>query len=238
MSIVNNVANTLSVEDRVIFTSKEIKSLTFKKYKIKPASIIPSDYCYNRTNYGIDKSGVLKNKFLALNADGTYLYLGFNYPFNGYVYHKPKGSKIEMTVGYWNSGNYYSIDPYQNDIEDLSNSSFIEGATKIISVNSYERNTNARTICIEHHGNKCWACGFDFEQAYGDLGKGFIHVHHIIPLSQIGHSYKLDPVSDLIPLCPNCHAMIHRKDPAMQPQELRNLLLEKSNKNLLTQLDE
>ncbi|WAG17429.1 HNH endonuclease [Aeromonas hydrophila] len=229
MSIVQSVASTLSEEDKTIFTSKEIKDLAFKKHKIKPTSIIPSDYCYNRTNYGIDKLGILKNKFLSINPDGTYLYLGFNYPFNGYVYHKPKGSKIEMTVGHWSNGNYFPIDPYQNDIEELSNNSFIEGATKTISVNAYERNPNARSICIEHHGNKCWTCGFDFEKKYGDLGKGFIHVHHITPLSQIGHSYKLDPVSDLLPLCPNCHAMVHRKTPAMHPQELKLLIIEEQN---------
>lgn len=67
------------------------------------------------------------------------------------------------------------------------------------------------------------------KKKYGDLGKGFIHVHHITPLSQIGHSYKLDPVSDLLPLCPNCHAMVHRKTPAMHPQELKLLIIEEQN---------
>ena len=54
-------------------------------------------------------------------------------------------------------------------------------------------------------------CGFDFEKTYGEIGKGFIHVHHIVPVSEIGESYRVDYEKDLIPVCPNCHAMLHRK---------------------------
>ena len=50
----------------------------------------------------------------------------------------------------------------------------------------------------------------DFENMYGELGKGFIHVHHIVPISMIGKEYKIDPIKDLVPVCPNCHAMLHR----------------------------
>ena len=77
-------------------------------------------------------------------------------------------------------------------------------------VNSYERNREAREICIAAHGCRCSVCGMDFEQMYGDIGRGFIHVHHIVPISTIGAEYKLDPVKDLVPVCPNCHAMLHR----------------------------
>jgi 5-methylcytosine-specific restriction protein A len=86
----------------------------------------------------------------------------------------------------------------------------IEGATTKISVNAYERNAEARSRCIMHYGCKCYACGFDFEDTYGEIGKAFIHVHHIVPLSEIKTSYAIDPISDLRPLCPNCHAIIHR----------------------------
>ena len=56
----------------------------------------------------------------------------------------------------------------------------------------------------------CSVCGTDFHKMYGELGKGFIHVHHIVPISMIGKEYKLDPIKDLVPVCPNCHAMLHR----------------------------
>lgn len=99
--------------------------------------------------------------------------------------------------------------------------SFIEGATKVISVNSYERNAAARKKCIEHHGYSCQCCGFSFEQRYGQLGLAFIHVHHVKPLADIKETYVVDPILDLVPLCANCHAMVHRVNPALSVEELK-----------------
>ncbi|MGX9901991.1 HNH endonuclease [Arthrobacter sp. SA17] len=78
-----------------------------------------------------------------------------------------------------------------------------------VEVNRYERNPEARRACIAHHGTACAACRFSFEITYGEIGKDFIHVHHIVPVSQLGADYELDPVTDLVPLCANCHAMAH-----------------------------
>lgn len=85
-----------------------------------------------------------------------------------------------------------------------------EGAKKTVVVNRYERNSEARIQCIKKHGCRCSVCGMDFEKTYGELGKGFIHVHHIVPLSEIGKEYRLNPIEDLVPVCPNCHQMLHR----------------------------
>jgi predicted HNH restriction endonuclease len=84
-----------------------------------------------------------------------------------------------------------------------------EGAKRAVKVNAFERNADARLACIEHHGTKCIACGFDFGEAYGEEFAGLIHVHHLIPLSDIGERYKIDPIKDLVPVCANCHAIIH-----------------------------
>lgn len=89
--------------------------------------------------------------------------------------------------------------------------SIMEGNRKTVVVNQYERSAVARRKCIEHHGCYCHVCHLDFKKQYGSLGKGFIHVHHKIPLSEIGDEYEVDYVNDLIPVCPNCHAMLHRK---------------------------
>lgn len=89
---------------------------------------------------------------------------------------------------------------------------YTEDAQKVITVNAYERSSEARKACIRHHGTVCKGCGFDFEKTYGDLGKDFIHVRHITPLKTIAENYKIDPVTDLVPLCPNCHAMVHRSN--------------------------
>lgn len=62
----------------------------------------------------------------------------------------------------------------------------------------------------QKHGTACAVCGIDFEKVYGELGKGFIHVHHTVPIHTIGEEYTINPGKDLIPVCPNCHAMLHR----------------------------
>ena len=99
-----------------------------------------------------------------------------------------------------------------------------EGAKKTVTVNIYERDPNARRKCIAHWGAACVVCGFNFFAAYGELGQGFIHVHHLKPLSEIGEQYELDPVADLRPVCPNCHAMLHRASPAMSIEHLKSIL--------------
>lgn len=102
----------------------------------------------------------------------------------------------------------------------------VEGASKTIVVNAFERNASARAACIQHHGYACGVCGFDFSMFYGSIGDLYIHVHHLVPLSEIGNEYVLDPVKDLIPVCPNCHAIIHRTRPIMSVELLRRHLKE------------
>ncbi|MEB6855240.1 HNH endonuclease [Escherichia coli] len=104
--------------------------------------------------------------------------------------------------------------------------SYIEGAKKSITVNAYERDPEARQACIRHHGVVCKCCGFDFEKTYGEHGKGFIHVHHVRPLRTLGEGYQIDPVTELVPLCPNCHAMVHRGNEArpLSVDELRSMM--------------
>ena len=85
----------------------------------------------------------------------------------------------------------------------------IEGAVQTITINAYERNVAARTDCIAHYGCTCAVCGIDFAESYGAEAEGFIHVHHLKPISEIKGKYVIDPAKDLRPVCPNCHAVIH-----------------------------
>ena len=101
-----------------------------------------------------------------------------------------------------------------------------DGAKTEVTVNRYERNRMNRELCLRIHGTVCKICGMDFEKTYGELGKGFIHVHHIEPVSMMGGAYVLNPEKDLIPVCPNCHAMLHRKTPPLNPEELKTILQE------------
>lgn len=86
---------------------------------------------------------------------------------------------------------------------------FTEGSIKQVTVNAYERNPKARAACIAKYEAICWVCDFNFEAIYGAIGKGFIHVHHKIDIATVGESYQVDPINDLIPVCPNSHAMLH-----------------------------
>lgn len=101
----------------------------------------------------------------------------------------------------------------------------IEGAQRKVTVNSYERSAKARQACIAHYGYLCSVCGFDFEAVYGERGKNFIHVHHVVPVASIGGEYEVDPIKDLRPICPNCHAMAHRTDPPCTLDALKAILM-------------
>lgn len=107
----------------------------------------------------------------------------------------------------------YLIDTYSDGFfpESFEDYSCAEGVKVRVNVNRYERSSIARCRCIELNGCKCCICGIDFEKVYGEVGKGFIHVHHIIPISEINENYIVNYKKDLIPVCPNCHAMLHRK---------------------------
>lgn len=109
--------------------------------------------------------------------------------------------------------------------EEIPNTSTVkEGAKKVITVNAYERDPAARARCIAKWGTRCDVCWFNFGKTYGELGEGFIHVHHLKPLSEIKQEYDLNPLADLRPVCPNCHAMLHRKKAVLSIEELREIL--------------
>jgi 5-methylcytosine-specific restriction protein A len=103
-------------------------------------------------------------------------------------------------------------------------SQLVEGEASELVLTKYERSKAARESCVLHHGFACAACGFDFESVYGEVGRGFIHIHHVLPIAGRGGAYQIDAVNDLIPLCPNCHAMAHRREPPIPVGELRMLL--------------
>ena len=104
---------------------------------------------------------------------------------------------------------------------------FVEGAARQVLVNRYERDPAARRACIAHYGPTCVVCGFSFAAAYGPLADGFIHVHHLTPLSEVGAAYVVDPVADLRPVCPNCHAVIHLGGVTRPVEEVRQLVVQR-----------
>ncbi|MDE8032399.1 HNH endonuclease [Erysipelothrix rhusiopathiae] len=107
---------------------------------------------------------------------------------------------------------HYLIDPsiLNDSYLDESDTDLYEGSQKKVFVNKYERNPEARKLCLENYGYTCQMCKLSMDETYGEYGKNFIHVHHRKPISEIGTEYKVNPIDDLIPLCPNCHEIIHR----------------------------
>lgn len=99
-----------------------------------------------------------------------------------------------------------------------------EGAVQQIRVNRFERDKKAREACLSHYGYVCQVCHVKLSDVYGAISGTLIHVHHIKPMSEIAESYIVDPVSDLIPVCPNCHAVIHLKTPPYAPHEVSAML--------------
>jgi 5-methylcytosine-specific restriction protein A len=99
-----------------------------------------------------------------------------------------------------------------------------EGAIAKVLVNRYERNPLNRAACIMAHGLRCLVCGTSLEDAYGPVGAGYIQVHHLTPVADMGPDYVVHPARDLIPVCPNCHAMMHQRNPPYSPDELRGML--------------
>jgi putative restriction endonuclease len=111
-----------------------------------------------------------------------------------------------------------------NPEEVAAANDLVEGKVQLVAVNVFERNAKARAACLQHYGFICSVCDFNFEKFYGEIGREFVHVHHLKPLSEIGEEYKIDPIKDLLPVCPNCHAMLHRKTPTLTIAELKNLI--------------
>jgi 5-methylcytosine-specific restriction protein A len=101
---------------------------------------------------------------------------------------------------------------------------FVEGSAAQVVQTRYERNVHARQECLNHYGYSCKVCHFNFENKYGSIGYQFIHVHHLTPIGTIKGEYKVNPIDDLRPVCPNCHAMLHKDNPPLTIEELKERL--------------
>lgn len=102
-----------------------------------------------------------------------------------------------------------------------------ESKKRLTTTTQIERSSKARAECIQLKGSYCNICGFDFLKTYGKSGEGYIEVHHITPIGELSSAEGYEgtnPKIDLIPLCSNCHSMIHRHKPPYTPDELRKML--------------
>lgn len=166
-------------------------------------------YWINQEDYQASKEKKFARLRLLAKSDSEFLHLD-NLKVNGLT-NAPQGP-IKIYDEFFEYLNFYfSKDEAQVDDPDLMNMEFVEGHSYKVLVNKYERSAQARQRCIEIHGYICTVCQVNLKSVYGEVAKEFIHVHHLVPLSEIREGYKVDPATDLIPVCPNCHAMLHRK---------------------------
>jgi hypothetical protein len=120
--------------------------------------------------------------------------------------------------------------PSEKETEDTFGAD--EGTRFSTLVNRYERDPKNRKLCIRHYGAVCQACGFNFGSIYGEIGEGYIHVHHLTALASLkGKAQKVDPIKEMMPVCPNCHEMLHQSDPPYTPEQLRSIIAEVKKKS-------
>ncbi len=140
--------------------------------------------------------------------------------------HEIEPSKHHLERRYWILENSEYIELG----DEIKGDNIYEGAKKTILVNRFERSREARDLCLAKFGYGCSVCGIDLAHVYGSIAENFIHVHHLVPLSTISREYVIDPTSDLRPVCPNCHSMLHRREVPYSIEELKAIISVQSGK--------
>lgn len=108
--------------------------------------------------------------------------------------------------------------------EAIEEPRYLEGGLVRVRINRYERNPKARRACLDYYGYRCAVCGMSLEEMYGEAGQDIIHVHHLQPISERQAEYEIDPIRDLRPVCPNCHAIIHSNTPHYSIKAVQEML--------------
>ncbi len=197
----------------------------------------------NPRGFVLNTTQGLKTRYLVLHRTGCYHISGYTslqsegaFTLNGYI---KVCSNAPGTIIDWISKNRppgakfrpcgtcrpaISDDAFLLAEQVSADETYPEGATCQIVVNAYERNPQARAKCLLHYGPTCSVCEMTFKHTYGSKFEGFIHVHHLRPLNLIRRTYQVDPIKDLRPVCPNCHAIIHFGGKTLTIEEARRLL--------------
>jgi len=112
---------------------------------------------------------------------------------------------------------------------DPADDGFKEGKIKLRIHLVKERKRNLVEIAKREWNQKynknirCFICSFSFKDQYGQLGEDFIEAHHIQPISTIVPD-TIIKVSDLIPVCSNCHSMLHRHNSFVTVEQLQSIV--------------
>jgi len=164
------------------------------------------------------------NPFPLVNAN-SYFENIFNIRFRVEDVKVLEGNRPSLNADYYSLYKFDDVDipsGFPDEVDDPQ--TYPEGKRKQYFVNVYERDQRARKVCLKKWGHDCYVCGMNFLRVYGPMGKEFIHVHHIKPLSEVREQYEVDGAKDLRPVCPNCHAMLHHGKHPLGIEELRTHL--------------
>lgn len=192
-----------------LYTFEEIDGNTLRVTRDNEGEIFTRDFS---TGHRFTTYNGLPVEMVSLNPNGGSPDFGYylivrEITKNGLGKKTDVSAQNQIDILYWNQN---ESEEFIASSEVQSTDTFTEGAVKQVLVNCYEREPKARKACIDHFGATCQICYFDFSKVYGAYGEGFIEVHHVKPLNEINDSYTVDPVKDLVPVCSNCHSILHR----------------------------
>jgi hypothetical protein len=193
MTVLEKVKDTFrNCEIGTEFSRQEIINKVVLKHGCKPGSIIPSDYCYNRINNGIDFENYLH--IFEFMGNGMYFYLGENYPYSGTIFHKPKGG-FEIAIGKWSNGviNYESYDNVRIKEEKAK----ATDNKSLIHITKRDASVKLRFDVFKRDNFKCCICGASPAK---DVNVE-LHIDHIIPWSKGGET----EIDNLQTLCSRCN---------------------------------
>lgn len=185
--------------------------------------ILKLDSNYSR---GYQSMGILH--YLGLNKEFHGIFKGMSIDEAINLLKETGRNEYDEIIGILNNLQGITDEQMKNDIDTENEDVYevhSEGNVTQYYTTKYERNPQNRREAIKIHGTKCMACGFDFEKVYGERGKDYIEVHHVIPLASRNEEVKINPKTDLIVVCANCHRMIHRKkNQVLSLEELKQII--------------
>jgi hypothetical protein len=237
----NTILETGEIEKLFKTTSREVIGYTHKM------TLRVTDYCYNITNENFIKSypdGIHlfehkeKNKLIVLKE---------NYPYTGSVTWAKRNDGIK-TIGHWNNGVFTFNEEFNpkritnGSLTAIKKDIFSEGGSVEQKSRRYERSAVARKVCIEHYKAlnngiiNCRICGVSFGETYGKEFVDKIEVHHISPVSLMDETHDIIPEQDLLPVCANCHFVLHSSKEAYSIDYVGALINENKKKRYITEL--
>lgn len=217
----NSSLRKLRKEEFAVFLKRKYEKSVFDYSEVLVASnyvdnFIKSKYSVKVKMYDIDDISLLQDIYVSMTQPQQHYFA-----FGGNRKPNPnRGVVMLCYIEFLQSQKLTTVAP-QEGVELTGKD---EGTVVEVQHKIYERDPQNRLACIDHYGWQCSACGLDLAKKYGEIGKNFIEVHHVVPLSEVKENHTVDPIKDLRPLCPNCHAMIHKIKPIITVEEFSKLI--------------